>query len=235
MTRDDTAVVLLSGGIDSSVCLAIACRDYERVIPVHLQYGQQTEQLELRMADWQIQNIDRQHPDTEIYGMEVIDYGSVFSHFSEGVADREKDFGEMVEPDGRSSGYVPMRNLHFIATAAAVADRENACAVFHGAQGGDEEDYPDCRPRFMDSAAGAISRSVPDHRMLELKTPLIHRTKDEVISLGKDLGVSFEHTYSCYTAVESLSNPEPCLNCPACEERQEAFEKAGVEDPYAST
>lgn len=228
---EDKAIVLLSGGIDSATCMALACKHFDKVIPVHVRYGQQTQALEHRMAEDQRIHLDVEYPETEVEEMRVVDYSPVMQHFGGGVADPDKDFSNLVEEDGRSSGYVPMRNLHLIATAAGFADVEGAIAVYHGAQGGDAADYPDCRPTFMDSAAGAISKSLPDDRALDLRTPLIAKEKFEVIKLAHDLGVDFSCTYSCYSEVEDMENPEPCGECPACIERREAFRAAGIEAP----
>lgn len=231
MNQSKSAVVLLSGGIDSATCMAIACEVHEEVIPVFIRYGQQTEVLERRMAQAQRVNLWDEYSEVEIPEVQVIDYSHVFSHFAEGVAESGKDFDHMEEEDGRSSGYVPMRNLHLIATAAGVADTSNAGAIYHGAQMGDESDYPDCRPVFIDSAAGAISRSVPDDQTLDLRVPLLSLSKPEVIKKGDEMGVDFEATYSCYTRTDPNA-PQPCGVCPACDERADAFEEAGVEDPY---
>lgn len=226
----DSAVVLLSGGIDSATCLGIACRDHDHVLPVHVQYGQQTDAVEREMAAAQ-----RDHfadtTNADVAPATVVDYESVFAHFAGGVAAPDKEFGHQNEADGRSSGYVPMRNLHLIATAAAFADVHDATAVYHGAQAGDEADYPDCRGEFMAAAGAAIARSVPETQPLHLKTPLLHTEKADVLRLADDLGVAFQYTYSCYrrTPVES---PTPCGDCPACLERAEAFSAADIADPY---
>lgn len=224
------AVVLMSGGIDSAVCMGIACQSHDWVIPVHFNYGQQTFDLEKRMAARQAHNFHKLY-DSKVYTLQVIDYRQVFSHFAQGVANPDKDFDHLNEEDGRSSGYVPVRNLHLIATGAAIADVEGATHVYHGAQGGDAADYPDCRPEFMHKAAGAIGKSVPDSQELNLRTPLIHQSKVEVLEMGDEVGVEWQATYSCYRETE-WRDPEPCGECPACLERTEAFEEAGLEDPY---
>lgn len=231
----EKAVVLVSGGIDSATCLALAADEFDVVQPVHVDYGQQTADLEYRMAMAQCTHINVEY-DAKILAQKVVEYEDVFSHFAGGVAsDRDSfttDDGEMVEEDGRSTGYVPMRNLHLISTASAIADVEDADAVFHGAQGGDEEAYPDCRPGFMVAAEEAVNRSLADDDSIDLLTPLIDKSKASVIELGERLDVDWRATYSCYERVEKVQNPEPCGECPACEERKEAFEEAGIEDPH---
>lgn len=231
-TKEGRAVVLLSGGIDSSTCFMQALQDHEEVQPVFVEYGQQTQELEKKQARSLISfAAGAAGGVTDIEQLKVVDYTDVFGHFAEGVAEEGKNFDHLNENDGRSSGYVPMRNLHLIATAAAIADVQDAGYVYHGAQMGDAEDYPDCRPEFMAAAEKAISNALPEQQELHLKTPLIDLTKEEVIQKGEDLRVPWELTYSCYKDTD-VDNPEPCGECPACLERAEAFESAGVPDPY---
>lgn len=225
------AVVLLSGGIDSATCLAIAAKTHDEVIPIHFDYGQQTAELEQRMAYNQCEHQAGVYDETRIRKTPVLNYQGVFSHFAEGVAESGKDFGHMNEEDGRSSGYVPMRNLHFIASGAAVADVEDADKVYHGAQAGDEADYPDCRPTFMAAARTAVNESLPRGQGISVATPLTGKTKTEVLIKADELDVAFEYTYSCYKATDP-DDPLACGNCPACVERAEAFEKAGLDDPF---
>lgn len=233
---ESKAVVLVSGGIDSSVCLAIAAQEFDVIHPVHVNYGQQTAELEKQMAFNQCEHVARE-TGTSILETPVVNYTDVFTYFQGGVASDREDFttedGELVTDDGRSTGYVPMRNLHLIATASGIADVEDGDAVFHGAQGGDEDAYPDCRPEFMAAAGEAVNKSLADHRSLDLRTPLTDLSKREVVEWGDNLPISWEYTYSCYKEVDP-EDPEPCGKCPACEERIEAFDEAGVEDPYMS-
>lgn len=227
MTDQTTAVVLVSGGIDSATCLALACEDHDNVIPLHVNYGQQTHDVEAERAERLTD-----HFNTE--PLRFIDYKPVMKHFAGGVASNRDSFvtegGDLEEEDGRSTGYQPMRNLHLIATASGVADVNDADVVYHGAQGGDEASYPDCRPKFMTSAYDAVNRSLADGDHIGLRTPLLNLEKYEVIQLGEKAGVPWEFTYSCYEQTD-FDDPVACSDCPACEERQEGFDKAGVEDP----
>lgn len=231
------AIVLLSGGIDSTTCLAEAVQKFDLVTPINIQYGQQTEDLELQQAEASVEYF-QEVGDAELEDLEVIDYHDVFSHFAGGVAsDRDSfvnDDGSMEEDDGRSTGYVPMRNLHLIATGSAIADVRGADAVYHGAQMGDSADYPDCRPSFMFSVQEAVSQSLAAGDNISIETPLLTLEKTEVIQRGEKLDVPWEYTYSCYEAVEDLDEPEPCGACPACVERAEAFKEAGVVDPFGT-
>ncbi|MFB6282564.1 MAG: 7-cyano-7-deazaguanine synthase [Halobacteria archaeon] len=230
--KTDRAVVLLSGGIDSATCLAMACVEFEEVIAVHINYGQQTADLEGSMAAKQTALLENDKP-ADVYPM-TIDYRSVMQNFAEGVASsRDFEADKQTQQDGRSVGYQPMRNLHLIATAAGIADHNDASAIYHGAQGGDEADYPDCRPEFMTAAENAVNCSLADKEHIELRTPLIDMEKHEVIKRADELGVYLNHTYSCYEAIED-DDPEPCGECPACIERGEAFHLARVTDPFGT-
>lgn len=231
------AVVLASGGMDSATCFAIACEAHDEVVPVHFDYGQQTNDFERRQAE-RLTDHYKNNTDTTVQDLTVVDYSSVFQHFSGGVASDRDSFvtedGNPEEEDGRSTGYQPMRNLHLIATGAGFADVGGADAIYTGVQGGDLESYPDCRPDFVSAAQTAIHNSLADDRFIKLETPLLYLTKTEVLQTGEDLDVPWEYTYSCYEAIGDMENPEPCGACPACFERAEAFYEAGVEDPFGT-
>jgi len=229
------AIVLLSGGIDSATCLALALQHYDEVQPVHYNYGQQTAEFEEQQAvNLATHFSDEGH---NVHPVTTIDYESVFEVFGRGVASDRDSFvtedGDLEEDDGRSTGYVPMRNLHLLATGAGVADVTDGDALYIGVQGGDEESYPDCRAPFVTAAEQAINASLADDESLTLRAPLLHRTKVEVIQQGEDLGVPWEYTYSCYEAIED-EDPQPCGECPACVERGEAFHVARVTDPFGT-
>jgi len=229
------AIVLLSGGIDSATCLALALERYDEVQPIHYNYGQQTAEFEEQQAENLATHFRGQ--EHNVHSVRTIDYQSVFEVFGRGVASDRDSFitedGDLEEDDGRSTGYVPMRNLHLLATGAAVADVSDGDAVYHGMQQGDEASYPDCRPQFAAAAERAINQSLADDDTISVRTPLVHRSKIEVIQQGENLGVPWEYTYSCYEAIED-DEPEPCGRCPACIERAEAFRVAGITDPFCT-
>lgn len=237
MSDTTEAIVMVSGGIDSAVCLAKASDEYDQIKPVHVQYGQQTGDMELRNADlitdWINENLD-----VDVADLSVVDYQPVFTHFADGVADPDKEFDHLVEDDGRSAGYVPMRNLHLIATGSAFADDRGSDAVILGAQGGDAADYPDCRQKFLTSALRAVNDSLPntdDSPQIDVRYPLLDFSKEDVLREGDKYNIPWGYTYSCYTELdleENYEDAEPCGECPACVERQEAFDEAGLEDPF---
>ena len=216
------AFVLLSGGIDSAVCLKQAFEDHNGVEAIHIDYGQQTEEIERTNAEKQAERHD--------IPLHTCNYRTVFAEFAEGtIEDKEYDRDHTTE-ESHSVGYVPQRNLHFLTTAAAVAEHNSesgdALTLYHGAQQNDAEDYPDCRPVFIEAAENAINQSTYQHT-IEITTPIIDHSKPEILRLGDRLGVDWELTFSCYNDV----NGEPCGECPACIEREEAFAEAGISDP----
>ena len=219
------AIVLLSGGIDSATCLAIACDGHDTVGAVHIDYRQQTNDVEA----------DRARRLADHYGVELteIDYGPLLASLDRGTAGSRESFAGETESDGRSTGYVPMRNLHLLATAGAHADVVGATALYIGVQGGDDESYPDCREPFVRATQRALSASMADDESMDVVTPLIDRSKPDVIRLAADLGVPLEYTYSCYRATDP-DDPTPCGVCPACVERIDAFDAAGIDDPILS-
>jgi 7-cyano-7-deazaguanine synthase len=223
------AVVLLSGGLDSATCAALAKREAETVTPIHINYGQQTNDVEYERATNLAGALALDDP-------EVIDYRDVYEHIDGGVAsDRNRfvtEHGDLTDEDGRSTGYVPMRNLILLTTAAAIADVRDADAVYHGAQTGDSPDYPDCRSDFIEAAAASINASLADDDQITIVAPLLHFEKKHVLQLANHFDVPFKHTYSCYTETDA-DDPDPCGECPACEERQAAFEKVPFNDPIA--
>lgn len=221
-SNETKAFVLLSGGIDSAVCLKKASEEHDSVAAIHIDYGQQTEDIERANAEKQANGLG--------ISLYTSNYRAVFSEFAEGtIEDKEYD-REHTTDDDHSVGYVPQRNLHFLTTAAAVAEHNSVTGedivLYHGAQQNDGEDYPDCRPSFLEAAENAINRSTYQHT-IRINTPIINHSKSEVLQLGERLGVDWELTFSCYNDKEG----DPCGECPACIEREEAFEEAGVPDP----
>lgn len=224
-TDHHRAFVLLSGGIDSAVCLKKAFQEYDVVEAIHIDYGQQTESIERENAEKQADQLG--------IPLHTCNYRTVFKEFAEGtIEDKEYDRDQTTE-EGHSVGYVPQRNLHFLTTAAAVAEHHSALGekiiLYHGAQHNDAEDYPDCRPEFIEAAESAIDRSTNQHD-IHIKTPIISLSKEEILRLGEELDVDWSLTFSCYND----NDGSPCGECPACIERREAFAHAGLSDPVES-
>lgn len=221
MTEPHT-FVLLSGGIDSAVCLQYALEEYDDVAAFHFDYGQQTAAIEARNARTQAKAAG--------IPLHEIDYREVFGAFAEGTIDDQEYERDAQTAEGHSVGYVPQRNLHFLVSAAAVAEHNTATGrpivLIYGAQGGDHADYPDCRPGFVDAAETAIQHSTDQHEV-RVEAPVIDHSKAEVLERGDRLGVEWSLTFSCYNDRDG----DPCGECPACVERKDAFAEADLTDP----
>jgi 7-cyano-7-deazaguanine synthase len=212
------AVVLLSGGMDSAVCAALAARDYETAA-VHVSYGQRTEERERQsfLAICQRLNIhDRLMVRNEAF--RAIG-GSALTDESIAVPEAE-EIGR-----GIPVTYVPFRNAHFLAVAVTWAEVLEAERVYIGAVEPDSSGYPDCRPAYYKAFNEVVKAGTRDGR-IEIVTPLIAMRKADIVRLGLELGAPFDLTWSCYSRED-----QACGVCDSCVLRRRAFEEAGVSDP----
>jgi 7-cyano-7-deazaguanine synthase len=212
------AVVLLSGGMDSSVCAALAVRDHDAAA-VHVSYGQRTQERERQsfLAICQRLKIhDRLMVRNEAF--RAIG-GSALTDESIAVPDAE-DIGRDIPVT-----YVPFRNAHFLAVAVSWAEVVGAEKVYIGAVEPDSSGYPDCRPAYYEAFNEVVKTGTRDGR-IRILTPLIAMRKAEIVRLGLELGAPFDLTWSCYSRED-----EACGVCDSCVLRLRAFEAAGVRDP----
>lgn len=228
------ALVVLSGGLDSTVCMAVARRDgADRLLAVTFDYGQR-HRIELDRAAAVARAYGARHLVTPIdmrgWGGSALTDGSI----DVPVAGHEPDgAGDSGGRSGSGSGipvtYVPARNLIFLSLAAGIAEALGADSVYLGINAVDYSGYPDCRPEFVESfratAALALKRGV-EGDPLDIRTPLIDATKADIVRLGRDLTAPLHLTWSCYR-----SGPLPCGGCDACALRAKGFAEAGVADP----
>jgi 7-cyano-7-deazaguanine synthase len=213
------AVVLLSGGMDSCVCAALAARDYDAAA-VHISYGQRTEERERQsfLAICRRLNIfDKLMVRNE--ALRAIG-GSALTDDGIAVPD-----AEMLSQGGVPVTYVPFRNAHFLAVAVSWAEVLEAEKVFIGAVEPDSSGYPDCRPAYYKAFNDVVRAGTREGR-IEVVTPLIAMRKAEIVRLGLELGAPFDLTWSCYSR-DDLA----CGVCDSCALRVRAFEAAGVKDP----
>jgi len=212
------AVVLLSGGMDSSVCAALAARDHD-VAALHLSYGQRTEERERQsfLAICQRLKIhDRLMIRNEAFRLIG---GSALTDDSIEVPDAET-IGQDIPVT-----YVPFRNAHFLAAAVSWAEVLGAQEVYIGAVEQDSSGYPDCRPRYY-KAFNEVVKAGTKEGNIEIVTPLIAMRKAEIVRLGLELGAPFDLTWSCYSRAD-----QACGVCDSCALRLRAFQAAGVQDP----
>jgi 7-cyano-7-deazaguanine synthase len=232
MVEDDTprptAVVLLSGGIDSATTLGVAMRDGFSCCCLTFDYGQR-HRAELDAARRIVAHVGAiEH---RIVRLDLREFGG--SALTEDVA----------VPKGGAIGrqipvtYVPARNLVMLSVAVACAEAIGAGDVFTGANAIDYSGYPDCRPEFIGSferTAALGTRAGVEGRAIRVRAPLIDRTKAEIIRLATVLGLDLSLTHSCYDPDQA---GRACGACDACRIRRDGFAAAGVPDPtvYAST
>ncbi len=213
------AVVILSGGMDSTTAAFIAKKEGYEIIPLHFNYGQRTEAKELesfnKICDY-----------LGIENRYIID----IPFFKQIGASALVDENIEVPTDGIKPGvpitYVPFRNGIFLSIAAAIAEKEGASAIYIGVVEEDSSGYPDCREEFIKYMQKAINAGTKPETNIEIKTPLIHLKKEDIVKKAIEVGVPLELTWSCYK-----NEDEACGVCDSCRLRLKGFEKAGVKDP----
>lgn len=221
------AMVLLSGGIDSTTCLGIAVDKYgkENVIALSVFYGQKHDK-----------EIKASQDVAKYYGVEhlYLDLEKIFQYSDCSLlAHSDKDipkeaYSEQIKKtDGTPvSTYVPFRNGLFLSSAASIALSKDCDVIYYGAHSDDAAGcaYPDCSDEFNKAINEAIY--LGSGKQLKVVAPFINKTKAEVVKIGIDLKVPYEYTWSCYEGED-----KPCGKCGTCIDRAEAFRLNGVKDP----
>ena len=222
MSERQKAVVCLSGGMDSTVCAALAARDYD-AYAVHFSYGQRTESRERRSSETVAEILGfRQFLPLRMDLFRQIG-GSALTDSSIAVPDapaEESTIGESVPVT-----YVPFRNAHFLSAAVSWAEVIGAKTIFIGAVEQDSSGYPDCRPAYYD-AFNELVRQGTAVGDIRVETPLIRLRKAEIVRLGVELGAPLHVSWSCYSGEEFA-----CGVCESCVLRLRAFREAGTIDP----
>jgi len=219
------SVVLLSGGMDSGVCAALAARDTEAAA-LHVSYGQRTEARERRSFEQICDRLGirrRLAVRNEVLGRIG---GSALT--DETIAVPEASGREAESKIGQGPipvTYVPFRNAHFLAAAVSWAETLGATRVYIGAVEQDSSGYPDCRPAYY-RAFQEVVRAGTREGKIEIVTPLIALRKAEIVRLGRELKAPFDLTWSCYSREDTA-----CGVCESCVLRLRAFAEAGVPDP----
>lgn len=219
-----TAVVLMSGGMDSCVTAAIARQRHEIAV-LHASYGQRTEARELRSF----------HALADHFGAAKrlavrLDYfaeigGSSLTDSRMSIRDADLTNREI------PNTYVPFRNAHFLSIATSWAEVLGATKIFIGAVWEDSSGYPDCRPEYYQALNQLIRAGTRPSTNITVETPLIYQSKSEIVKMGAALNAPFHLTWSCYRDSDLA-----CGVCDSCALRLRAFLEAGIEDPipYAS-
>jgi len=213
------AVVILSGGMDSATATFIAKKEGYGIIPLHFNYGQRTQRKELDSFNKICNYLD-------IKNRYVIDIPFFKQIGASALVDENIEVPiEGIKP-GIPVTYVPFRNGIFLSIAAAVAEKEGAEALFIGVVEEDSSGYPDCKEEFIKNMQKAINSGTKPDTDIEIKTPLIHLKKEDIVKKAIEVGVPLEFTWSCYK-----EENEACGVCDSCRLRLKGFEKAGIKDP----
>ncbi|MCF6154781.1 MAG: 7-cyano-7-deazaguanine synthase QueC [Candidatus Brocadia sp.] len=217
----DLAIVLVSGGMDSCITAAIAHTQYQLAL-LHINYGQRTESRELKAFNdiASYYNI----PKDRIL-ISNIDYlskigGSSLTDPRMNVQDAQVDTKEI------PTSYVPFRNTHLLAIAVSWGEVIGAWKVFIGAVEQDSPGYPDCRPIYYEAFNKLIKVGTRPTTCIEVETPLIHKSKSEIVKMGVSLHAPLHFSWSCYKNTDKA-----CGQCHSCFLRLKAFKEAGVKDP----
>lgn len=218
MCRRDLAVVLVSGGMDSCVTAAIASLDHALCF-LHVNYGQKTQSKEL----WAFEQLCKHFQPVKKL---VIDISYLEQIGGSALTDKriEVPVGTY-KKKGVPVTYVPFRNAHLLAIAVSWAEVIGARKIYIGAVEEDSSGYPDCREVFFKAFQEVIKFGTKEGA-IEIVTPLLHRTKGEIVKIGLHLGVPFEYTWSCYKDEEVA-----CGECDSCKLRLKGFKEAGIKDP----
>ncbi len=217
------AVVLLSGGMDSSCLLHYVAKRLQRA-PIYALsfYYRQRHARELICAAFQAEQVGAAHHEINLAVIgDLLKSGTALVENGAHVP----DLADLTDQQRQQPPtYVPNRNMMLLAIAAAFAEANGATEVYYGAQALDEYGYWDCTTAFLERMNNvlALNRNKP----VRVCAPFVTMSKADSLRLGIELGLDYAHTWSCYRGEES-----PCLTCPTCVERQNAFAAVGLPDP----
>jgi 7-cyano-7-deazaguanine synthase len=225
-----SAIVLLSGGMDSCVCTAeaVALHGKDRVAVLHAGYGQRTQARERRafteIADFY--SIPDEHRlIVQLDHFRAIG-GSALTDQNIAVPENQLHAPAPTSASDIPVTYVPFRNAHFLSVAVSWAEATGANSIYIGAVAEDSSGYPDCRPEYYRAFQNVIREGTRPETKIDIVTPVIQLKKNQIIRRGVDLGAPLHLTWSCYQ-----SDDAACGVCDSCLLRLKAFEEAGIRDP----
>ena len=228
------AVVLLSGGLDSTTCLAIAVREGFAVHALSFRYGQRhAHEVEAARRIAARHGVTRHvvvDIDLRVFG------GSALT--ADIAVPKDRPAEAMGDDGGVPVTYVPARNTIFLSYALALAETTGAADLFIGVNALDYSGYPDCRPEYVRAfehlanlaTRAGVEAAARGERAIRLRTPLLDLSKADIVRLGLSLGVDYADTTSCY---DPAPDGTACGHCDACQLRLRGFAEAGVADPIA--
>ena len=221
------ALVLFSGGVDSTTCLALAVEKYgkENVTALSVSYGQKhVKEIEVSKKIAEYYEVEHLYLDLG----EIFEYSdcSLLSHSEREIP--EESYAEQIEKSGGKpvSTYVPFRNGLFLSSAASIALSRNCSVIYYGAHSDDAAGsaYPDCSEAFNRAMGEAIY--LGSGKQVAIEAPFVNVSKAQIVKTGLALKVPYELTWSCYEGAE-----HPCGVCGTCLDRARAFEENGISDP----
>jgi 7-cyano-7-deazaguanine synthase len=221
------AVLLLSGGLDSTTILALARSEGFDVYALTFRYGQRhAHEVEAARRVAKRWGVARHH----VVDVDLAAFGGSALTDADVAVPKDRPADEIAH--GIPVTYVPARNTIFLSFALAWAEVLGAADIFIGVNALDYSGYPDCRPEFVDAferlANLATAAAVEGRVRLRVRAPLLHMTKGEIIQLGTRLGVDYAMTTSCY---DPGPDGEACGHCDACQLRLKGFAEGGTRDP----
>ena len=216
------AICLVSGGMDSCVTAAIAHQENDELAFLHVSYGQRTETRERESFEALADHF-------EVKTRLAISLEQLARIGGSSLTDKAIAVtAASLSSSGIPSSYVPFRNAHLLAAAVSWGEVLKASSIYIGAVAEDSSGYPDCRPEFYDAFQSVIDHGTKPETRLEIRTPVIHMKKSEIVQKAGDLNAPLHLTWSCYQESELA-----CGNCDSCALRLRAFREAGVTDPIA--
>ncbi len=219
------ALVLFSGGVDSTTCLALAVKNYgkENVIALSVSYGQKHTK-ELESAEKLVNHYQVEHISLDLEPLFSFSDCSLLKHSDQEIP--KESYAEQLQKTNGSpvTTYVPFRNGLFLASAASIALSKNCDVIFYGAHHDDAAGnaYPDCSSVFNDAMNTAVYEG--SGRQLHIEAPFVSWGKKDVVELGLKLNVPYELTWSCYEGRD-----KPCGKCATCLDRKAAFKANGLD------
>lgn len=213
------AICILSGGMDSTLASYMAKNDGYEIIAVHFNYGQRTQDRELKA----FRDICDDLKILEKYEIDIPFFTQIGAS---ALTDKNIDVPTGGIEAGVPITYVPFRNGIFLSITAAIAEKEGATAMYIGVVQEDSSGYPDCTDSFIDKMSKAINQGTKEETKIEIRTPLVHLSKAQIVQEAIKLNVPLEHTWSCYK-----EEKEACGVCDSCRLRLNGFKIANQIDP----
>ena len=213
------AICILSGGMDSSLASYMAKNDGYEIIAVHFNYGQRTQDRELKA----FRDICDDLKILEKYEIDIPFFTQIGAS---ALTDKNIDVPTGGIEAGVPVTYVPFRNGIFLSITAAIAEKEGATAMYIGVVQEDSSGYPDCTDSFISVMKKAINQGTKEDTYIDILTPLVHLSKAQIVQEALKLNVPLEHTWSCYK--EEI---EACGVCDSCRLRLNGFKLANQIDP----